>query len=640
MQTNRNSLWRRCLALLCALTMVFTSLLTGGTLTALAAEGTVSDIPVGDFTGNVQDTGNGILVSKNDGGDHHAISNTQATAFSYEADVDVSKDPAGNGMLVFGVKNRDNPSGGLWYAVGINRDPNGGDTAGKIRLFSVDSGALKINELVDATPEQIAQTKYHFKVTVGADKTIRVYMDGQPVIEYNDPNWSGGYIGLCSFKADATYNNIKFENYDKGFQESDFVSFNGTMREEDGAFILNKVDRTDNFATSDVQADTFTYEADIEILDGSNGLLTFGIKNRERPSDSKWYGVCINRDGEGDNGHMIRLFDVNGSGINQAIPATDEQLQKTTYHYKVTVDSEKYIRFYLDDKKVIEYQDPNYDGGYIGLLSWDGEVKFSNVKLTLGEPLPDPIDPSVFNTNLENIHSLNGNWVYVEDGFQGSGNGDCFAMSDTTASDFIFEAKVNLVEGNAASLVFRAQDPPKGEKDGVKGGSYVANVDMSQRVPNARIFKFVGGSAVTLIDYTLPDPECREFDLRIEAIGGQLSYYINGALAGTYYDDTYLDGQLGLMICSSTTVYQDVFYTALDGSSSRINGLTVDGAKLNPAFDIDTYSYNDIVPYTTDKVTLTPTADAGTKIIVSNVNGVTAEEILPPLRSTVLLKFL
>ena len=51
-------------------------------------------------------------------------------------------------------------------------------------------------------------------------------------------------------------------------------------------------------------------------------------------------------------------------------------------------------------------------------------------------------------------------------------------MSDTSGSDFIYEADVKIAgDSGAASLVFRSGDDPKND------GSYVANIDLAGAPP-------------------------------------------------------------------------------------------------------------------------------------------------------------
>ncbi len=85
-----------------------------------------------------------------------------------------------------------------------------------------------------------------------------------------------------------------------------------------------------------------------------------------------------------------------------------------------------------------------------------------------------------FQTNLDNLRGLQGSWTEQSDGLRAVGSGDCFAMSDTVADDFIYEADVTISTTGAALLVFRPNE--------TGSQAYVANVDLSRG--DARLFKF------------------------------------------------------------------------------------------------------------------------------------------------------
>lgn len=208
-----------------------------------------------------------------------------------------------------------------------------------------------------------------------------------------------------------------------------------------------------------------------------------------------------------------------------------------------------------------------------------------------------------FNTNLTGLKGLSGSWSITDSGYRGQGSGDCFAMSDTYASDFIYETDVTIQSGTAASIVFRSN----------AGGSeaYVANVDLA--AGNARIFKFTGGGAVTLGTYSLPDRSVRDYHLRVEAFGDQLRYYLNGALAVSCTDSQFSDGRLGLLIYSSTSVFGNLNYSEITGNTPRITGLKLSDGKLSPDFDPDILTYSVALSETVKKITLDPTGSSGSR---------------------------
>ena len=64
-----------------------------------------------------------------------------------------------------------------------------------------------------------------------------------------------------------------------------------------------------------------------------------------------------------------------------------------------------------------------------------------------------PIPQSNFQTNLENLHGLNGTWRETEEGLYSSGTGDNFAISDTKVKNFEYSANIRN-EGKKGAGVF------------------------------------------------------------------------------------------------------------------------------------------------------------------------------------------
>ena len=164
-------------------------------------------------------------------------------------------------------------------------------------------------------------------------------------------------------------------------------SASGTIDDTDGSLTLSQTS-DDHHQTTNYTATTFTYEADVQVLASSNGssLVTFGITNRSNPSNGIWYAVNpILHD------KKVRLFKVDNNSVTLDKSATLTDAQARTSHVlkiKVTVDSTKTIRVFLDGKLAIQTLDTSWSGGLVGLGTHKSRVKFSDVKLTTGEPEP------------------------------------------------------------------------------------------------------------------------------------------------------------------------------------------------------------------------------------------------------------
>ncbi len=175
-----------------------------------------------------------------------------------------------------------------------------------------------------------------------------------------------------------------------------------------------------------------------------------------------------------------------------------------------------------------------------------------------------PIIPSFASDDLKmkslsNLKALGGSWKFG-DTIESSGEGDLFALSETEAENFVFEANVEFVnKSGAASLVLFSGDNPS-------HGSYIANIDLS--AGNARIFTFESsGGASTKGEYIL-NSEMRaknKFNLRVEAENGEMVYFLDGAPVISISNASAKYGKrLGLLTFNTSVKYTNVSYCILD----------------------------------------------------------------------------
>lgn len=203
---------------------------------------------------------------------------------------------------------------------------------------------------------------------------------------------------------------------------------------------------------------------------------------------------------------------------------------------------------------------------------------------------------------LENLHGLQGSWNFG-DPITSSGGGDLFALSDSRAESFVFEADVEFVNrSGAASLVFLSSDNPA-------RGSYVANIDLS--AGNARIFRFESaGGATTKGEYRLTAAEKAKstFHLRVEVNGDSMVYFLDGKPVVSITDNSPKHGdRLGLLTYNTSLKYRNVRYAKLDGAMPEL--VELDG--LSTPFSGQS-SIKERLPFGTKELKLTATAENGT----------------------------
>lgn len=202
-----------------------------------------------------------------------------------------------------------------------------------------------------------------------------------------------------------------------------------------------------------------------------------------------------------------------------------------------------------------------------------------------------------FITNLNGLHGIQGTWEERAEGLYSDYTGDAFAMSSTTADNFVYEADVTFNrQSGAASLVFRANDA--GDR------SYVANLDKNQN--NVRIFKFTDTGAITLGQAPIPNPSKETYHLKVQAVGTQINYYVDDTLVITAEDNQYATGKLGLLTFSTSITYQNLRYeTISDTQLPEISALHMEGVEISPNFTSGTKNYTAVIPYETDSISVT-----------------------------------
>ncbi len=204
--------------------------------------------------------------------------------------------------------------------------------------------------------------------------------------------------------------------------------------------------------------------------------------------------------------------------------------------------------------------------------------------------------------SLDNLGGLGGNWK-MGDVIESSGSGDMFALSDSRAENFIFEADVEFVnKSGAASLVFLSTDNPS-------RGSYVANIDLS--AGNARIFRFeAAGGATTKGEYALTAAQKAKstFHLRVEVEGNSMVYFLDGTPVVSINDTSAKPGnRLGLLTFNTSIKYSNVRWAEITGGAPELVSLT----GLSSAFTGQS-SMKETLPFGTKEMKLTAEVKNGT----------------------------
>lgn len=187
---------------------------------------------------------------------------------------------------------------------------------------------------------------------------------------------------------------------------------------------------------------------------------------------------------------------------------------------------------------------------------------------------------SAYHTNLQGLSYDATVWQEGENGLYSNavGKGDNFLYSDSTGKNFVYQTDVTFLQNSgAASLVFRSNN------DAANFKGYVVNLD-----GNSHKVKFMRWGEANLIDEkeiaASPD---NKYALKVVALNGKISYYVNGILVANLGDytlqrddrgqTTYIpDGHFGLLNWNGEMVFQNTFYRELtDEELPIINDVTV-----------------------------------------------------------------
>jgi len=361
---------------------------------------------------------------------------------------------------------------------------------------------------------------------------------------------------------------------------TDFNSPNGPLVIDAEAGTVTVTNNNDNhlavYQGLDKKADDFVIEADVQLTDpnavGSAAFL-YGMTNK---AGANWCGANFDTYRSGDD--AFRVF---GPGYD--IPCGTKEGVDFSKPVHLKLDIKKDGSFVYTHGNVGAEQNeatgtiPNWAGGYVGLLTWQSEAVFSNISFEnrTVEDASDtnPLDVNEnYKTNLEGLSTLNGEWEVTAEGLHSNAvdKGDAFMYSATKCKDFVYSTDVKLLsDGGAASLLFRSNSATSHKY------SYAVNLDAGSKA--CKFWRWTDGADSQLInEKKVPATEDNTYNLKVVAIKGWISYYVNNQLvasSGDYtlqpddrgQDTCYFDGYFGLLNWNGDMVFQNTYYKAIEG---------------------------------------------------------------------------
>ncbi len=301
-----------------------------------AAGGTWTDVSGGK---QGDSSGDGFYLSSGSGGD-----------FTYEGDL--RADTAGAVGLTF----RSNADGTQQYTANV-------DTTGLLKLW-------RPGRDIATYPTPIVKGRtYHLKVVTSGSR-IQVYFDNgtTPVIDATDTAYAGGLFGANVFGGQGVVQNLTVQGPGfRSFASGPWQSASGVWTVASGG--LHGTAPSDGFYLSDRTGGDFTYEADLQVVDGGATGLTF----RSNADGTQQYTANI------DTAGLLKLW---RPGKDIATYQTSV-VEGRTYHLKVTATGSR-IRVYLGSgaTPVIDATDTTYSTGLFGVNVFDGSALVQNATVS------------------------------------------------------------------------------------------------------------------------------------------------------------------------------------------------------------------------------------------------------------------
>jgi len=281
----------------------------------------------------------------------------------------------------------------------------------------------------------------------------------------------------------------------------------------------------DAFYLDDATGSDFTYEGDVTLDSGTAAALTF------RASKDLSQHYTVNVDAQAD---VVKLWRPGRDIATSPL----QVVRGRAYHLKIVAQGPRF-RVYLDHgaAPVIDATDDAYASGHFGLNVFNGTAVMQNVD----------VDGAGFSTNLAGPWSpAGGVWTSPAGTIEGRAPGDGFYLSPQTGSDFKYEGDVQLANGVAAALTFRASDDLTRH--------YTVNVDaLAGAVKLWRPGRDIASYPTDIVPG-------RTYHLEVVAQGSRFRVYLDHGATPVIdaTDDAYASGRFGLNVFDGIGVFDNL----------------------------------------------------------------------------------
>jgi fructan beta-fructosidase len=365
----------------------------------------------------------------------------------------------------------------------------------------------------------------------------------------------------------------------------------GMTIDEDAGTITLKNSNGDHIAMysgQEKKTKAFTWEADVTFnkdASSSEGLsagLIFGASNKNNAGT--WCAANVDTR-RSSNEDLFRVFgpslDTNHDGSKRDIDL-DQPL-----HLKLEMEENGEFTYSFGNVGgsvyTIKDKYSSWDGGFVGLLSFCSEATFSNVAFEDKTQAQSTENTAIeltesYKTNLGSLAAIgSGEWKSTEDGLYSNAvdKGDCFAVSETEGSNFVYSTDVTFKKNQgAASLIFRSNNDMDNKE------AYAVNLDASSH--KCKFWRWQSDSALQLIDEKeIEATDDNTYTLKVVACDEWISYYVNDVLVASSGDytlqkddkgqNTVIEkGYFGLLNWNGEMTFQNTYYQELADDAAPI----------------------------------------------------------------------
>lgn len=320
--------------------------------------------------------------------------------------------------------------------------------------------------------------------------------------------------------------------------------------------------------------DDFVLEADVRLLGGDDenalsAALIFGVENPKTPL-WKWYGANIDT-ARKEGSDLFRLF---GPGVETNSGGEKGEIDiEAPLHLKLDVAANGDFTYSFGNAGDAQLRSitgfiPDWQGGYVGVLSFRSQAEFSNISFTDRTAEQKDTGTAVaytsFKTDLTDLTAYGGVWEDREDGLYSNAVdlGNTLLYSQMQGTDFVYSTDVTFLQNSGtASLIFRS-----GSDDG-RQNAYGLNLDGWSKI--CRFTRWQDGSTYQMIDdRQIDSTEDETYRLKVVAVGSWISCYVNDVLVASTGDyvlqpgnrgqNTFLaEGYFGLQNLNGEVIFQN-----------------------------------------------------------------------------------